>query len=356
MNAKRLLFSGFLFISGIICAQTDFRPGFIITNDQDTVYGNVDYRGDELMGTLCRFRTDGKTITEYYPGDIEAYGFVEGKFYVARLLETKKAFLEYLISGQADIFYLRDETGDHYYIEKSGMPLAEIPYKEEMRYVNSTPYLYASKTHIGLLSLYMQDAPDFQSEIANIGKPEHKNLIKLAEDYHKVVCKDKACIVYEKKMPLLSWTIEPFWGLIKYAGIDDLFNEIGCYTSIASPRNNEKISVKTGVGYHRIKGDSVNLDIFKMPLQLQYIYPGKRLQPRIGLGVNLFFTDLDGKFDFWTHTFALNAGLNYRIADKLYVFGLFNSDFTPAYQWILEDESEFGKVGYGMSFGLSLKL
>ncbi len=356
MNTKGFILSVLLFLSGIAYAQSDFRPGFIINNDNDTVYGSVDYRGDELMGILCRFRTDGKNITDYYPGDIEAYGFVEGKFYVARLLSTKKAFVECLISGRVDIFYFRDETGDHYYIEKTGMPLAEIPYKEETRYVNSTPYQYQSKTHIGLLSLYMQDAPNFQSEIASIGKPEHRNLIRLAEDYHKAVSKDEAYTTYEKKAPLVSLSLEPFWGPVWYSGINGFSNEFGLFAYFNSPRTNEKIFVKTGISIQIIQGISSQLDIYRIPLQIQYIYPGKKLQPRIGLGTNLYFIDFEGDINEWTHTFNLHTGLNYHIRDKWYVFGMFNADFLPTAAWILQDEIDFGRVSYSMSFGLFIKL
>ena len=34
----------------------------------------------------------------------------------------------------------------------------------------------------------MQDTPGFQSRIQSIDKTDHKELIKLAEDYHNIVC------------------------------------------------------------------------------------------------------------------------------------------------------------------------
>lgn len=356
MDIKSFVFSAFLLFSGIIYAQTDLRPGFIITNHQDTLFGDIDYRGDELMGALCKFKADDLVVTDYYPGDIEAYGFVVGKFYVTKLVNEKIVFLEYLISGQADIFYLRDETGDHYYIEKAGMPLSEIPYKEEIRYIKSTPYEYRSKTHIGLISLYMQDAPDFQAEIATIKKPEHRNLIKLAEKYHNVVCKDESCIIYEKKMPLISLSLEPFWGPVKYIVANNAFNEFGLFAYVNSPRTNEKIYVKTGLSFQRIQGDSSHLDMYRIPLQLQYIYQGKKLQPRIGLGTNLFFADIDDRIDILTHTFNLHAGLNYHIFDRWYVFGMFNADFSPSVDWVIDEEVSFEIFSYGMSLGLFINL
>ncbi|HLO90715.1 MAG TPA: hypothetical protein VK172_06060 [Lentimicrobium sp.] len=42
----------------------------------------------------------------------------------------KKVFLEILIKGKISIYYLRDLEGDHYFIEKEGQPLINLPYKE----------------------------------------------------------------------------------------------------------------------------------------------------------------------------------------------------------------------------------
>ncbi|MBN1145191.1 MAG: hypothetical protein JXA72_12250 [Bacteroidales bacterium] len=356
MNFKKFFLSSFLLFSGIIYAQSDFRPGFIITNDNDTVYGSVDYRGDVLMGFMCRFRTDGKTIATYYPGDIQSYGFIDGNLYVARLLDEKKAFLECLILGKVSILFLRDENGDHYYIEKSGMQMAEIPYKEETRIVNSIPYQYASKTHIGVLTVYMQDAPSLQQEIMDIKKPEHKNLIRLAEHYNQLIDGNKKeSVAYKKEIPAAGIFIEPYWGLVHYGGVGT-FNEAGCFVYLYAPRTNERISIKTGASYQMLTGDLATRHVFKIPLQFHYIFPGKKLQPRVGLGANLFFRDFDGRFDFWTHSLAVNLGLNYRISDKWVVFGMYQSDFTPLIGYKATEGNGFANISYGISLGTMIKL
>ena len=36
-----------------IIAQSDFRPGYYITNDLDTVFGLIDYRGEIRDSRIC---------------------------------------------------------------------------------------------------------------------------------------------------------------------------------------------------------------------------------------------------------------------------------------------------------------
>lgn len=85
---------------------------------------------------------------------------------------------------------MRDEFGDHYYLDKGGIKMAEIPYDQGVKDVGNKKVFYESTKHIGFLKFYMSDAPKLQSKIQTIKKPEHQNLINLAEDYHNEVCKD----------------------------------------------------------------------------------------------------------------------------------------------------------------------
>ncbi len=63
MKLKSLILVGLLFSIVALNAQTNFRPGYIISLTGDTIYGDIDYRGDFLMSMLCKFRSEDKTIT-----------------------------------------------------------------------------------------------------------------------------------------------------------------------------------------------------------------------------------------------------------------------------------------------------
>ena len=216
MSLRTLVLVGILLSTIVVNAQTDFRPGYIIENSGDTLYGEIDYRGDILMNTICTFKSVENVTHKYSPYDIHSFRFIDSKYYISREVNGIKVFLEYLINGEINIYYARDDTGDHYYLDKAGVKLTEIPYEEGVRKINNRKVYYETRRHYGLLKYYMQDAPEFQSQINKVKKPEHKSLIDLAEDYHNFVCEGEECIIYEKKLPLIKVDLEPVIGLIIY--------------------------------------------------------------------------------------------------------------------------------------------
>lgn len=67
-------------------AQSDFRTGIVIDLNSDTIQGSIDYRGDLIMSSECRFRSASGETFLYEPGEILAYQFLEeGKFYQSKV-------------------------------------------------------------------------------------------------------------------------------------------------------------------------------------------------------------------------------------------------------------------------------
>lgn len=66
----RKLLCTFVMLFGIlpIKAQVNPQPGYIITNDNDTLRGTIDYRTDAKNARSCLFMADGETsYKEYLP-------------------------------------------------------------------------------------------------------------------------------------------------------------------------------------------------------------------------------------------------------------------------------------------------
>jgi hypothetical protein len=353
MKLKNLIILGLLLSTGMLNAQTDFRPGYIIKETGDTIFGDIDYRGDLLMGSICRFRVNESEITNYYPNDISAFRFIDSKYYVSREINNKKVFMEYLIKGEVNIYYLRDETGDHYYIDKEDVRLTEIPYEKSIRIVDDKEMLYESTLHMGFLKYYMKEAPELESKIQSIRKPDHRNLIKLAEDYHYAVCDSEECLIYEKKLPFLKVSISPFLGWTKYKGPDKLVPEFGGYLYLWAPRTSEKVFFKTGLAYNRLTVDGEVSNIYKIPVHIQYIYRAHWIQPEVSGGFNFFTTQYE-EYGEVGHTLSLNAGLNFQILPKASISTLFNSDYTPIGLSVLDENKEFDIISYSIILGLRI--
>ena len=56
---KIIIFALLAFSAAAATAQTNPKPGYIITNDGDTVRGNIDFRTNERMSKQCDFWADG---------------------------------------------------------------------------------------------------------------------------------------------------------------------------------------------------------------------------------------------------------------------------------------------------------
>ena len=334
MKLNGLLIFGFLLILDAIHAQTDFRPGFIIKHNGDTLKGEIDYRGDILMGKICTFKTSGNESREYYPADIIGYRFTDSKYYVSKNIDGNHVFLEFLIDGKVKIYYHRDPEGDRYYIDKEGIGLNEIPYEEKIKYTEeraqSNYYLSKSIYHIGLLNIYMQDAPNFQSRIAAVEKPDRASLIKLTKDYQAIVCKNEACIVYEKKLPAVKLGLEIVGGIANYPESVNSLNrhnfETGILVHIWMPSANEKLFFKSGILFSSINPDAGKESVYKIPISIEYVYPKGIVQPKLAYGINLYSP--------FFQSVSLSTGINIKLYKSVYLGITYEIEFIPTFFFV----------------------
>jgi len=363
MELKKIIILPFLFIIIGLNAQTDFRSGYVILNSNDTLHGIIDYRNDLSMGSICRFKLDKNAIEKiYYPDEIIGYRFNDSKYFITKDLSNSnskkgKVFLEFLIKGKLNVYFYQDEIGDHYYIEKQGFDLIELPYEEGIKYKDNAPYYYQSTQHIGLLELYLQDAPDLRSNIESIKKPEQDILIMLARDYHNEVCKNEQCIIYEKKESPVKFSLEPLVGYEKFAQVEDYtsgsFIEYGANLYIWMPRSSEKIYFKTGIAFAKIG----NTRFYKVPLQLQYVYPSNLFRPIASLGINYYaFNISGGHYPF--HLLHASGGFIYKILKNTYLSANISGEFTPIWDKIMfrTDSRRIQLVSYSLNVGLYIEL
>lgn len=99
-----------------IKAQSDFRDGYFVKNDNDTIFGLIDYRGNKANAKKCVFKKDIDSVKRVYnPDEINSFRFFDSKYYVSKTLivddKTEQLFLEYLINGIVDMYYYRDDKG-----------------------------------------------------------------------------------------------------------------------------------------------------------------------------------------------------------------------------------------------------
>ena len=71
-----------------LMAQVNPQKGYIITNDNDTIYGTIDYLTDARNAKVCLFQKEGeKGYKSLSPTDIKGYRLAgDGIYYVSRML------------------------------------------------------------------------------------------------------------------------------------------------------------------------------------------------------------------------------------------------------------------------------
>lgn len=347
----------------ITVAQADFRKGYVIASNADTLYGWVDYRGDLLMSSVCRFKSgDSRDVTEFYPGDIIGYRFLGGRYFVSKKHEDQHLFMEYLINGQLNVYYFRDKVGNHYLLDKDDIKLTELPYHKGKITEDGKTFMYTSKAHQKILSYVTNDAPQFSGKAEEFGEPQHTNLIKFAKNYHYNVCPDQKCIIYEKPIPLLSLIIEASVGLTKFNA--NLVSEVGpryasnsahttkgLLLNFRSPRTNEKIHFRTGLIQLDTRDVLGSIFRYKMPFQFGYIYPKGKVKPKGAMGVSLYKPVAKG--DPFFQSLSAMAGANIDLSTKLGISIAYDIDFIPDQEVRLIPEF---MLSNSLSIGLNIKI
>ncbi|SDJ92619.1 hypothetical protein SAMN05421823_101440 [Catalinimonas alkaloidigena] len=351
MRWKTLVAIGTFFATTALQAQVDFRPGYVLSYTGDTLSGEIDYRGDALMSTVCRFRTsEGAAEKVYAPDDIRAYRFTDGKYYITKVVEGKNKFLEYLVNGELSVYYMRDQSDhDRYFLGKDTV-LTEMRYQEAIIQRDGKNYYTHSSWHINLLKLYTQDAPSLQANVEAIQKPDHASLIKLAKRYHATVCNGEQCLVYEKRVPFLKANPEVVVGLVHYQRPvvriqDKNYLELGVLLHVWMPRSNEKLYFRTGLLHARLQRESSTLSYYKIPFQLEYIYPKSRIRPKAAAGVNFYSP--------FYQTVAVMGGLQAQLSSRVYWSVNYDIDFTSSAKMPLFPEKMFS---HDLQTGLFFRL
>lgn len=120
-----------------VMGQDNFKKGYVITLDNDTLYGKINDAGGLKNSRLCTFRPQKKhRVTEYRPGEIKGYRMFKDKYYVSKEVSnkyrTKKIFMEVLIEGPVNLYQNRRSSNKGFYIQKKDSDMVALQYEEVM--------------------------------------------------------------------------------------------------------------------------------------------------------------------------------------------------------------------------------
>lgn len=377
-------------------AQLNYKKGYIITNDNDTVYGKINDWGGRHNSKVCLFKANNKQkVVRYYPKDIKAYRMDGDKYYASKKFVIKDqslhVFLEVLIKGEVNLYYGLQGKGNAYYIEKDStffglsndeLMLTYDPYGN-VAFEYGTKYLFQSKAYKDSLRSLFKESKDIQSRVEYL-KYDKKSLMTITKDYLSEVCKESNCITYEKDLKMYKPTMGVFAGVrmnqftfmpgesnyYQFTGFNETFQStpLGVFLNVPLHVFSDKMSLQVeGIYDHRkhvqktfnsslYTGAPIDMSYqtIGLPLMLKYDVLRGKLTPTLAIGKELSYVfesqvSRSGRTDLRIHQaqkggWLAEAGVNYRLARRFKVF----ANLRYQYNENLIVEEEYANTPYNI--------
>jgi len=294
-----------LIMIGNSFGQKNFRNGFIITLEHDTINGQVNYRSNSKNYKSCVFKSE-QGETEYYPTQILGFGYIGDKYFTSQI--TQNSFCEVLVTGQISLYKSNDK-----FLVKKGTELYNLELITEPVEIDGKIGTKKNNRWIGLLTYLMSDCLENVNNLTPQINLDEKSLTRLLVAYNK--CSGKAFTEYKASKPWTKFEFGASLGVTKseilinnespaFSYLDDSYRSvdpsIGLLIAISSPRMTERIAFQSEI--HFIKsaysslvenGNSteyhdthIDLSTLSVPLSLKYSFPEKRCGWYLQGGIN----------------------------------------------------------------------
>lgn len=304
-----------------VLSQSNYKEGYIITMEKDTVHGIIDFRTDHTNSLICKFKLNvGASEKNYQPGEIAGYRFVnEGKYYVSRTVVIdslrRTVFLEFLVQGLLNLYYFPEGNGYYFFEDKDGSLKAITKKPDE---IIDNYKLKVDDRYKGILSYISRDCLPLAFKTAKIDFNK-ESMIIFTKDYHDRMCDSgEKCIIFENdyKKKFTKFNFTAFSGFeFNDIKLDDVnlpkmlsFSPIiGIGLNISSPRLIKSISLVLDATLSKIAGacdysnsymsySRYNFSGLKSNFSggLEYIYQKGKIRPAINVGLSYcYFFDLN---------------------------------------------------------------
>jgi len=304
-------------------ARDNWQSAYVIVNESDTLFGQVDFRRARDNQRQCIFRKDENSeVIIFSPNDILGYRFTpDGKFFISKTIEvggvSTKTFVEFMAKGMMNLYHYVDENRrSHYLLESENDRSFLITRERERGFLltntKSGQVMYGTNFD-EMIRIGFQDFHPIVNHLENF-RFNRRSMLNLATAYHNLVCPlGEKNIVFEN-VDRIQTQITVYTAFKQYVfgldargiqtthfypavavGAEAVFmypqfsKNIGFYTdlSVAQLLNNElnieRPNALGGTGnYYR----KINFDITTR-VGVKYIYPMRKFTPRAKLGVSL---------------------------------------------------------------------
>ena len=294
-----------LIIIGSSYGQNDFRSGFIITLDNDTIQGQVDYRSNSKNYESCIFKIE-EGEKEYYPNQIIGFGYNNDRLFSSQIIEG--SFVEVLVLGEISLYKSRDK----YHVKKDTSFFDLESIIEEVKIDGKVGKKEIGKWK-GILTYLISDCLRNPSGLTSSIKLGEKGLTQLIVKYDK--CTGTEFTEFKASKPWTRFDFGATLGVSRseittdgsgsFSYLDDSYRSIdpsiGVLIAISSPRITEKIAFQGELHFLKSSYSSlveltrtstqlhdtfIDLTTLSIPLSLKYSFPEKKYSFYLQGGIN----------------------------------------------------------------------
>lgn len=239
---KSFILSLAFLVSLGVMGQDNFKKGYVITLDNDTLFGKINDAGGYKNSRLCTFKSrNSRKVTEYLPGQIKGYRMYKDKYYASKEAEGKDGrkyyFMEVLVEGPVSLYHDRKSTERAFYIQKKGGDLIPLQNKEvQLRYkpeeniavLYSPTYILHNRIYRDTLRYVFRDSEVIKGWVDNVNY-DARSLKNITLDYIAERKFGENSITYERDLNLYRARVGIYGG-IQLTDIEFLPSEAGKYS------------------------------------------------------------------------------------------------------------------------------
>lgn len=317
LKMSKVVFIAFAFCFTKTCfSQENFKKGYIIKSDGDTLSGLVDYREGFRSYRICQFKSVfDQSVATYTPDDIRGYGMINGKTFQSKKITEangvlKNVFLDMKIIGFVTLYKYEYV----FYVQKSSDSLQRLSNDKSQQLIDGKQVVRYTNQHIAVLSTMLFDCIALRERTQKVPFVE-RQITTLIEDYN--ACQSVAQTVVEASK---SWAkvMVGLTGGVHFSRLEiasrssadrrldgsyDVTNTpfFGATFDLSSPRLTERLSFHGAVMYLHPKyrmdhttGTSVTqveiaTNQIKIPVGFRYTFRGEPAAPYLNLGISSTF-------------------------------------------------------------------
>ncbi len=298
---RHFTFVAFLFLitSTASFAQSDFKAGYVVLLQGDTVSGFLDDRGDVRNAQRATFRASADAEKKsYLPTDITSYQVGSRIYRAAQVIDQgqpQAVFLELINDGNLRLLYWKDSKDkDHLYVQKAEAEPQELTNEKKKVKQNGKAYIFYARAYVNTLNALTADC----------GGPATESLrynLKAIASYVGAYNTCKGGEAYSSAKPAVKASITKS----VYAGLNH--SEVVTAGNAKFSETNSRTGLNAGIGFHvnfpnrkfhfdllaeynrkgaEAEKERINFDLHYLNVSpgIGYVYPKGRLKPMLGAG------------------------------------------------------------------------